>query len=231
MTDKEKIELYNLCSCGYDYLYKNDDEYHNELCQLLYYCSDKQTRLFKSNEITDDMKIKMVDSLSNMVDKIKSLNDIKSLKNIIFLIINIQLNHYIVGDLLKLNFFPEDCFNDNQNDGRYLFIIEQILTFEDYYICNLLKKYPLFSLVTTYMDYIYDNHLDYNVFMPNIILYCLKEKYDKDKFIKVIENAYNSYDYLLGFYELNDDEYHTIELDNSIVSKIIDGSINERIIR
>ena len=58
------------------------------------------------------------------------------------------------------------------------------------------------------MDYIYDNHLDYNVFMPNIILYCLKEKYDKDKFIKVIENAYNSYDYLLGFYELNDDEYH-----------------------
>lgn len=230
MTDIEKIELYDNC-LFLNTIDRSSDPYYCELCKLIMHSNEGHLRLFNRNEITDKMKIEVVDSLSNILDRIKEIEDINLFKHISFFVLNSQLNHYLLVDFLKLLYFPDECLADKGLEDRYLSIIEHLLDFEDYYTYDLLKHIPLFNYVVTYFDYMHDNNVPYNIFISNIILYCLKEKYDKDSFMKILDKAYEYYDYLKGYYELNDDDSHVSELDNNIVSKIINGSFNEKVIR
>lgn len=230
MTDQEKVKLYDLCRNSYDKLPETDDLFDKTLYELICYCASEHLKIFNYNEINNEMKINIVTVLLNIVNRIKVFNDPKSFSNISYLIISTELNHYLIDDLFKLTYFPEECVSDN-NYNRYTNVIEHFLIWDNYSICNAVSRYKLFGYMASYFGYRYDNHLDDVIFAPELILYCLRNNISKEKFINGIKFIYANEDYLLNYWDENYDSDHDEELDTRIVMKILDGSINNREIR
>ena len=102
MTDEEKVKLYDTCKTGYDKLPKTKDLFEKTLYELICYFASDQLKLFTYREINDVMKIKVVDSLLKIVNKIRVFNDPKGFSDIAYLLISMDLNHYIICNLLNL---------------------------------------------------------------------------------------------------------------------------------
>ena len=100
MTDEEKVKLYDACKIGYDKLPKTKDLFEKTLYELICYFASDQLKLFTYREINDVMKIKVVDSLLKIVNKIRVFNDPKGFSDIAYLLISMDLNHYIICRLI-----------------------------------------------------------------------------------------------------------------------------------
>ena len=230
MTNEEKVKLYDTCKIGYDKLPKTNDLFERTLYELICYFASDQLRLFTNREINDVMKIRVVDNLVNFVNRIKVFNDPKGFSDIAYLLISMDLNHYIICNFLNLIYFPKECLSNNHY-GDYTYAIENILIFDNYCPCKDVSHYKLFEYITAFFDYKYDHHLGDVIFAPELILYCTRNDVPIEKFNEALKYLFDLDDYLMEYWELNSDYSHDEELDVQIVKMLLDGSINNREIR
>ena len=242
MNELELIRLY-------DKLLNNEDINDNlkpiqkELHNIIDYINEFILRLpayknYNYVDIKDTDKLIIMYRLYPVIEKIITNNYIDSFKKINFFMLNSRVSGAYIADYLMLVYFPEDCFKINENDKeelkstleRLLFLIEQLMIVEAYdYLETDIK---LFRLINQTLDYEWHNYVGmYNAFIPSIILFSLKNNYDLDKLIKMLEYSYTHYDELSNFMELNDDNMHDLELYMDVMNKINEGINCKQIIR
>ena len=192
----------------------------------------------RSIEVKDEDKLILMYKLMPVINKIIENNYIDSFKNINFFMLNSRVSGTYISEYLTLVFFPEESFKIDENDKeefkhtleRYLFVIEQLMIVEAYDYKETDIK--LFRLINKTLDYEWHNYVGmYNAFIPSIILFSIKNNYEIDKLIKMLDYSFSHYDELSNFMELNDDNMHDFELYMNVMNKINEGISSKQMIR
>ena len=114
--------------------------------------------------------------------------------------------------------------------------MKKIKMMNDLYSASKLKDTNLFSYINDFLEYkivckIYSNNeLDNNVFIPSIVLYCLKNNISNEEFINMVNRSVDNYEKLLNYLELNDDKKHDYELNQMVITKLVNNG-NKKVLR
>ena len=237
LTREEKLILYNK-------IVHNDYKGLDSNYKYIYDVISQFDSISKYNEIfnSEDDKIAFMDQILETAKKVFDKWGYLSLKHISFIIMNERISNNGVNDLLLLTFFPEECFKSEDEKekietyNKYLYLIETLIIYEDGYSASLLKDTKLFNYINEYLEYKYVckvysyDELANNVFIPSIILYCLKNNLSHEEFINMVNKAIDNYEKLLNYLELNDDKKHDFELNQMLINKLLNIS-NEKVLR
>ena len=244
MTDKEKVELYDL-------LIKK--EYHNKELEPVIECfsyivNHSNDCLLRNNgyvklngfNVSDTSKKLIIDRLFPIIKRINDYNLSEQFRNVTFYALDsINISGGYIPEFLMMVFFPQDCFkfdNINQEErkrlyDRYLHVTEQLMIYKSYYCYDTNSK--LLKDFNITLDYIFhlDKRDEYNAFLPSILLYSLINNCDKDRLMEMIKFSFDNYDELINYIDLNDDDKHNLELYYNVMNKITEGNNNKQIIR
>lgn len=184
---------------------------------------------------SDDDRVEFMNNILDTASRIKDINKLPNLRYISYLIMNERISVDCINYLLLLTFFPEECFKsknkkeDLDKYEKYLYIIETLLIYEDIYSSSMLTDTKLFNYINEFLEFKIHQKDYNNVFIPSILLYCLKNDISIEEFFNIISKANDRYEELINYLELNNDNMHDYELNQLVISKLFNG--NEKILR